>query len=1431
MKTSLIFLFVLYFIVSESIVHANPKVDNLLTSEEIKWIKNNPVIKVGGQIDWAPFDFVKDGEYQGISKDILDLIAEKSGLKFNYVTGLTWKELIDEFKSHRLDIMPAIYHTQEREIYTVFTPPYLKIKDYVFTQSNNDSIKHIDDIQNKKVAVIDGYAIIENLKQRYPDIDLVKVSSLSEGIDAVLINKADVYIDAYPVMMYTLSNMMQTGIKPVLPVNFYSNDLHIGISKTKPLLASIINKTLKQISQQEKNTIFNKWTAIAKQKKPSIEITAKEKAWLKKHPVIKVGNDKEWPPFDFYENNTAKGYSMDYLRALAEIIGINLEFVQDISWDALISQFENKQLDILTAYENTPNHQPYALFTEPFLKTVDSIIIRADKDFIKDYKQLYGKKVAVIKGYEIVQEIKKYPEIEIVLVDTPIEGLKKVNNADVDALIENGAVANYLIKKHQYTNLKLAGTPDFPGRMEGDEINIAVQKSLPELYSLLVKATKVISDKTIQELEKKWLNPTNTQERTRIKLSAKEKQWLKDNPTVNVANEMDWPPFDYNKDGKALGLSIDYIKLIAERTGIQVKYINNHTWPELIKLYNQQKIDVMPAFYKNAEREKTTLFTSPYYKGTLGIFIRNDNETINNITNLKNKVIGIQKGDGSIPIIQKVLPKFKLKEIETTDALLKQLATGQFDAIIGNPLIFDYYKKEHQISNVKLLNFVPISEQDQEMLSLYIGISNNKPLLYQIIQKGLASISVEDRNKIKNKWLNTSNSSIRRLNLTTQEQAWLNKKIPIRYVYDPNWPPFEWTNEFKKHTGMVYDFINLIAKKSGIIFEPVHVDSWDKAVSLARERKVDMYSAINQTEKKQQYMHFSQQSIYETPYVFLVKKEDANDYVDTFKAVANKKVGVVSGYSIHDQLSKEYPDISLILASSPLQAFEMLQESKIDIFIVNAATARYFINKKGFHNFRIATKTDLTLKPKIAIRNDWPKEVISIIDKTMATITDQEKSDIQVKWTEATIIEQIDYALLWKIAIAILILFSIFAFYNRKLKTALNSQIESEEKTRLLLTSIGEGIFGVGKDGLVNFINPAALAMLQYDEGEIIGKRIHPIIHHTRQDGSKYPVEECPMYHAQTEGKYSQIENEVLWRKDGTSFPVEYMARPVIKDEKVSGSVVTFTDITEKLLARRALEEAHKHTRDSIKYASLIQSALIPDNKIFQKHFQDYFTIWHPKDIVGGDIYLAEEISEHEVLIMVIDCTGHGVPGAFVTMLVKAVERQITSNLYKDGGISPALILNIFNRNIKHLLKQESIDSISNAGFDGGILYYNKKEQLIKFSGAETSLFYLENKELRIIKGSRHSVGYKKSDPNYQFKEHTIDVNQATQIYITTDGYLDQNGGEKSFPFGKKRFKQLLLDNYNESMADQKELLMYELQNYQKNNERNDDITVVGLKF
>ena len=161
---------------------------------------------------------------------------------------------------------------------------------------------------------------------------------------------------------------------------------------------------------------------------------------------------------------------------------------------------------------------------------------------------------------------------------------------------------------------------------------------------------------------------------------------------------------------------------------------------------------------------------------------------------------------------------------------------------------------------------------------------------------------------------------------------------------------------------------------------------------------------------------------------------------------------------------------------------------------------------------------------------------------------------------------------------------------------------------------------------------------------------------------------------------------ELFVTKTDKSFTALLSVIP-IKYHNEEAYIGMVTDISKQKEIEEKIRQMNQHVKDSIEYASLIQSALIPSDESFEKYFKDYFSIWEPKDIVGGDIYLVEELrSDEECLIILADCTGHGVPGAFVTMLVKAIERQIAAIIKNNNFIevSPNWILSYFNKTIKN---------------------------------------------------------------------------------------------------------------------------------------------------
>lgn len=263
----------------------------------------------------------------------------------------------------------------------------------------------------------------------------------------------------------------------------------------------------------------------------------------------------------------------------------------------------------------------------------------------------------------------------------------------------------------------------------------------------------------------------------------------------------------------------------------------------------------------------------------------------------------------------------------------------------------------------------------------------------------------------------------------------------------------------------------------------------------------------------------------------------------------------------------------------------------------------------------------------------------------------------------------------------------------------------------------------------------------------------------------------------------------------------------------------------------KELSKSNKNIQDSIEYASLIQHAILPEQELINSIFNDSFIFWQPSETVGGDIYFATELNnKNEILIMVIDGAGHGVPGAFVTMLVKAIETQIMADIANDKlKPSPAKILEFFNRSIKTMLKQEK-GSKSNAGFDGGVLYYNKDTKVCKYAGAKTPLYVVNNNELKIYKSDKLNVGFIRSKVTQEFTEYDVDIQDGSQLYILTDGYSDQPNKEGKI-YDLNGVEDLILDMSKKSFSEQKLIILDEFEKFKGDTKQIDDVTVVGLQL
>lgn len=255
------------------------------------------------------------------------------------------------------------------------------------------------------------------------------------------------------------------------------------------------------------------------------------------------------------------------------------------------------------------------------------------------------------------------------------------------------------------------------------------------------------------------------------------------------------------------------------------------------------------------------------------------------------------------------------------------------------------------------------------------------------------------------------------------------------------------------------------------------------------------------------------------------------------------------------------------------------------------------------------------------------------------------------------------------------------------------------------------------------------------------------------------------------------------------------------------------------------LEEALESITDSVKYAKRIQQALLQEENHTTEHFPEHFILFKPKDIVSGDFYWSFE-KENYFYIAAVDCTGHGVPGALMSMLGISFLNSINAN---PETLSPNRILDLLRDKVIEELNQTNKDWSSRDGMDISLARIDLKTYKLEWAGANNPLWLVNNQKLKEIKADRFAINY--TDNPQPFTNHSFKLKKGDHLYLFSDGFADQFGGEKGKKFKNKTFKELIQDISLKPIKSQKETLEQTFTNWKGDLEQIDDVCVIGIKI
>lgn len=1013
-------------------------------------------IKVGAYENPPKIFSTEDKQTVGMFPDILAYISRKENWDVEYIYG-QWDQCMTRLEKGEIDIMVDVALSEEREKKFIFSSETVLINWGTLYSCQDLRVNSFFDLRGKTVAVMKGSIHTEGtngikslMKNFEIECTFLEVNDYKEVFSLLKRKQADVGVvnRLFGILHQREYNVISS------PVVFNPRHLRFALPKSKNQSTYIKHRIDYHLSVLKKDpgSIYYRavgaylsglptaWsiTKPALLETPKLSLTPSEKSWTEKHPVVRIGIDPGFPPFEFVtEDGRYIGAASDYIQLLST--RLNIKFIPSLglTWNNAVEKAKQRELDMLPCVGITKERRNHFTFSNPYLN-FSRVIITQQNSLIKTIDDLENQKIGV-QVNSSHHDYSNEMNINSVLYGTFQEALLALSKGEIDAVIGNLAVATYVIQEFGLSNLKIAehvshGT--FP-------LAFAIRKDWPLLAHLIDKALLSITPEEKLSIQKKWFKIHDDKtEPTSIltTLTPEEKTWLSKHTTIRIGVDADYAPYSFtDKNNQFSGVAIDFINLINKHLNITMNPVPGLTWPEIIEAARQGTVDVIATAVKTKEREQFLDFTSIYIPTPLVIMTRQDDFSIEKPEDLAGKKIALVNGYSTSQKIINEHTSISKHMVKTALDGLRAVSSGSADAYVGVLGVNAYLCSSNGISNLKIAAGFEMKANGQ-----CFAVRNDWPEFTSILEKVLEAIPEDQKIKILYKWVPVEvnypgNVSI---SLTSKEKAWLESNPVVTVVADPDYAPVEFTDKQGIFQGISIDYIERLSKILGITFKFSHGSSWEESLFNVCNKKFDMLSSITRTPERSKNLFFT------TPFLSLpqvVFTHDEVPYVKGLYELNNKKIVVVRGYAIGEFLKRDYPDIDLIEVSDIPEALHMVVTKSAYAFISSILTTSHYIRKLGYTNLKISGQTPYKYELSMAVRNDW-SEFAGILQKGLDALTETTRNDIYRKWIGVTYENKIDYSIIWKISIGVFIIILISLYWNMRLARAV------EKRTKELRT-------------------------------------------------------------------------------------------------------------------------------------------------------------------------------------------------------------------------------------------------------------------------------------------------------------------------------------------------------------------------------------------
>jgi two-component system sensor histidine kinase EvgS len=472
-----------------------------LTIAEQEYLQTHPVLNVHNEMNWPPINFVENGKPTGFSVDYMNQLAQKLGIRINYVSGNDFPAFMQMLKDRDLDVMLNIVETPERREHFLFTTPYLAASSGIYTKSGSSlGIKSLDDLAGHTVAVPTGFFLNEQIQRYYPDIVIKNYPDSVKSLAAVASGDADAMIGRTGVLNYLIDKHLLTNVVLTASVEDprFTSQMQMAVNQSEPVLRDILNKGMGRLTESELSALRRKWGQNAN---TETALTLEEQEYLAQREPIRVCVDPNWMPFEgFDEQNQYMGMASDYFTLFERFLHIPFEIVKTPSWPEALESAKQRHCDLVSLVMETRETASYLNFTKPFMNYPYVVATRQEELFVESLDQILEERIAMVEDYALFERFKKeYPDTEWVPVKNIEDGLLKVQSSDVYGFIDSVPSIGYTIRELGLTDIRITGKLDIDR-----PLRIGVRNDDPMLFNVMQKAVEHLDQDDHQDIRRRW---------------------------------------------------------------------------------------------------------------------------------------------------------------------------------------------------------------------------------------------------------------------------------------------------------------------------------------------------------------------------------------------------------------------------------------------------------------------------------------------------------------------------------------------------------------------------------------------------------------------------------------------------------------------------------------------------------------------------------------------------------------------------------------------------------------------------------------------------------------------------------------------------------------------------------------------------------------